>query len=121
MGHIVGTIGLTITNFCVVPPTQRLKSSRQNQCLWCSSDPLRYYTHKPITWNITSTYKLIMVYPCFAFEPNGFLECRTLNLHSWVGSIQCTEILPQHHPFVYFLPNHFLPCKDTFMDDYDGI
>jgi len=24
-------------------------------------------------------------------------------------------------PFLYFLPSIFLPCKVTFMDDYDGI
>jgi hypothetical protein len=25
------------------------------------------------------------------------------------------------HPFLSFLSSPFLPCKDTFMDDYDGI
>jgi hypothetical protein len=24
-------------------------------------------------------------------------------------------------PFLYFLPSIFIPCKVTFMDDYDGI
>jgi hypothetical protein len=24
-------------------------------------------------------------------------------------------------PFLFFLPNLCLPCKNTFMDDYDGI
>jgi len=24
-------------------------------------------------------------------------------------------------PFSIFLPSLFLPCKETFMDDYDGI
>jgi vacuolar protein-sorting-associated protein 4 len=35
--------------------------------------------------------------------------------------LRCTKILSQHHPFLFFLPSIFLPCKDTFMDDYDGI
>jgi hypothetical protein len=40
-----------------------------------------------------------------------------------VGEIflRCTKILSQHHLFFSFLPSPFLPCKDTFMDDYDGI
>jgi hypothetical protein len=32
------------------------------------------------------------------------------------NSLRCTEILSQCHIFL-----SFLPCKDTFMDDYDGI
>ncbi len=40
MGHIVGTTCLTTTNFCNVPPMQRLKSFGQNQCLWCLNDLL---------------------------------------------------------------------------------
>jgi hypothetical protein len=35
--------------------------------------------------------------------------------------LRCTKILSQHHPFLSFLPSFFLPCNDTFMDDYDGI
>jgi len=35
--------------------------------------------------------------------------------------LRCTKILSQRHPFLFFLPTLFLPCKDTFMDDYDGI
>jgi hypothetical protein len=35
--------------------------------------------------------------------------------------LRCTKIFSQHHPFMSFLPSPFLPCKDTFMDDYDGI
>ncbi len=34
------------------------------------------------------------------------------------NSLRCTKILSQCHLFWYFLPS---PCKDTFMDDYDGI
>jgi hypothetical protein len=33
----------------------------------------------------------------------------------------CTKVLSQHHLVLYFLSSPFLPCKDTFMDDYDGI
>jgi hypothetical protein len=36
------------------------------------------------------------------------------------NSLKCTKILSQCHPFLFFLPSPFLPCKDTFMDDYDG-
>jgi hypothetical protein len=37
------------------------------------------------------------------------------------NSLRCTKILSQCHPFLFFLPSPFLPCKNTFMDDYDGI
>jgi hypothetical protein len=37
------------------------------------------------------------------------------------NSLWCTKILSQCHLFLSFLPSPFLPCKDTFMDDYDGI
>jgi hypothetical protein len=37
------------------------------------------------------------------------------------NSLRCTKILSQCHPFLFFLPSNFLPYKDTFMDDYDGI
>ncbi len=36
------------------------------------------------------------------------------------NSLRCTKIL-SHHLFLSFLPNPCLPCKVTFMDDYDGI
>jgi hypothetical protein len=29
--------------------------------------------------------------------------------------------LSQCHRFLSFLPSFSLPCKDTFIDDYDGI
>jgi hypothetical protein len=35
--------------------------------------------------------------------------------------LRCNKILSQQHHFLFLLPSHFLPCKDTFMDDYDGI
>jgi hypothetical protein len=34
--------------------------------------------------------------------------------------LRCTKILSQRHVFLSFLPSPLLPCKDTFMDDYDG-
>jgi hypothetical protein len=37
------------------------------------------------------------------------------------NSLRCTKILSQCQPFLSFLPNFFLSCKDTFVDDYDGI
>ncbi len=47
MGHTIGTEGLTTTYFCTVPPTQWFKSLRQNQCIWCSSDPIWNCTQNP--------------------------------------------------------------------------
>jgi len=42
---------------------------------------------------------------------------------SYMGpnSFKCTKILSHRHIFLFFLPSLFLSCKDTFMDDYDGI
>jgi hypothetical protein len=37
------------------------------------------------------------------------------------NSLSCTKILSRHHFFMSFLPSLFLPCKNIFMDDYDGI
>jgi hypothetical protein len=36
------------------------------------------------------------------------------------NSLRCIKILSQCHHFLFFLPSPFLPCKDTFMDNYDG-
>ncbi len=35
--------------------------------------------------------------------------------------LRCTKILSQCHIFLSFLYSPFLPCKNTFMDDYDKI
>jgi len=35
--------------------------------------------------------------------------------------LRCTKIFSQCHHFLSFLHVLFLPCKDTFMDDHDGI
>jgi hypothetical protein len=32
--------------------------------------------------------------------------------------LRCTKILSQHHLFLSFLHNLFLPYEDTFMNDY---
>jgi hypothetical protein len=37
------------------------------------------------------------------------------------NSLRCTKILSQHHLFYVFYLVFFLPYKNTFMDDYDGI
>jgi hypothetical protein len=37
------------------------------------------------------------------------------------NSLKCTKILSQCHLFLSFLPSLFLSCKNTFMDDYNGI
>ncbi len=35
--------------------------------------------------------------------------------------LRCNKILSQCHHFLSFLPIPFLPCKKTFMNDYDEI
>jgi hypothetical protein len=35
--------------------------------------------------------------------------------------LKCTKILSQRRFFLSFLPSPFLPSKNTFVDDYDGI
>jgi hypothetical protein len=50
----------------------------------------------------------------------SMLECLLLGLWG-PNSLRCTKILSQCYHFLSFLPSHFLPCKNTFMDDYDGI
>jgi hypothetical protein len=37
------------------------------------------------------------------------------------NSLRSSKILSQGHLFLSFLLSPFLPCKDIFMDDYDGI
>ncbi len=36
------------------------------------------------------------------------------------NSLRCTKILLQVTFFLVFLPSFFLPCKNTFINDYDG-
>jgi hypothetical protein len=47
------------------------------------------------------------------------LEVDHINYKSKCGPnfLRCTKILSQCHPFLF----SFLPCKNTFMDDYDWI
>jgi hypothetical protein len=42
-------------------------------------------------------------------------------IYKGAKSLKCTKILSQRHPILSFLPSLFVPCKYTFMDDYDGI
>ncbi len=37
------------------------------------------------------------------------------------NSLRCIKILSECNPFLSFLFNPFSSCKDTFVDDYDGI
>jgi hypothetical protein len=45
------------------------------------------------------------------------------HLFPYLGAdfLRCTKISSQRHHFLFFLPSPFLPCKDTFMDDYNRI
>ncbi len=35
--------------------------------------------------------------------------------------LSCNKKISQHHFFLFFELSFSLPCKNTFMDDYDGI
>jgi hypothetical protein len=51
-----------------------------------------------------------------------FQRSNTLYLENMgANSLRCTKILSLCHPFMSSSPSPFLPCKNTFMDDYDGI
>jgi hypothetical protein len=42
--------------------------------------------------------------------------------HTWVRILSCVPKSCHNITFFcFFLPHHVLPCKDTFMDDYDRI
>jgi hypothetical protein len=44
------------------------------------------------------------------------------NIKYWGANfLRHTKIFSLCHHFLFFLPNPFISCKDTFMDDYDGI
>ncbi len=53
-------------------------------------------------------------------NPNAQLFVYILN-KSRCKFFKVYQNLSQCHPFLSFLPSSFLPCKNTFMDDYDGI
>jgi hypothetical protein len=38
-----------------------------------------------------------------------------------VNALRCSKNLSRHHPFLSFLLSPFVPCKNTFMNDYDGM
>jgi hypothetical protein len=51
-------------------------------------------------------YKFVKVDPCFAFEPSGLLECRTLIqafYKSHVGYIRMIRLNPLSTPFIDIL------------------
>jgi hypothetical protein len=55
------------------------------------------------------------------YGANEIFQGSTKVFNSGPNSLRCTKILSQCHPFLSFLLSLFLPCKDTFMDDYDSI
>jgi hypothetical protein len=69
----------------------------------------------PWVWALT-----LYVHLCYVDldVPKDFHQLYIGTRQTWLGanSLRCTKILSQCHPFL-----SFLPCKDTFMDDYDGI
>jgi hypothetical protein len=48
--------------------------------------------------------------------PLKFFPIKCVLLYEGANFLSCTKILSHHHPFLPFLPSHFLPCKNTFMD-----
>jgi hypothetical protein len=54
-------------------------------------------------------------------DANIEIGLKSLWTNMGANSLRCTKILSQRHPFLFFSPSPFLPCKYTFMDDYDGI
>jgi hypothetical protein len=57
----------------------------------------------------------------------AFIKCSCAFVNivaiSYLGPnfLKCTKILSRCHIFLSFLLGSFLRCKNTFMDDYDGI
>jgi hypothetical protein len=86
MSHMIGITSLTTVNFQAIPPTQWFKSSRQNQCLWCSSDP---------PWYI---YWFVNVDPFFAIWRPWFFGVLNIELQIWMGNVQYTT----SHQHKYF-------------------
>ncbi len=60
-------------------------------------------------------------FSCFSVKTNINVVNFKYNYIEGSKFFRCIKILSQFHPFLSFLLNLFLPCKDTFMDDYDGI
>ncbi len=68
-----------------------------------------------ITQNIDETYA-----KCGG---QNVLVGNIVNVHLFFmgpNSLKCTKIFSHRHPFLSFLPSPFLPCEDTFIDNYDG-
>jgi hypothetical protein len=61
-----------------------------------------------------------------ALNPKMYSRTSWPPIYPWTITLGCKffkvyQNLVTTSPFLSFLPSHFLPCKDTFMDDYDGI
>jgi hypothetical protein len=61
MGHIVGIEGLATAYFCVVPPTQRFKSSRQTSTYGV---PMIHYEIIPRTLSNMGQEFHLNIYKC---------------------------------------------------------
>jgi hypothetical protein len=55
------------------------------------------------------------------FKKKNDKYCSLSNGLKGLHFFKYTKILSQRHLFLSFLPSPFLPCKATFMNDYDGI
>jgi len=66
-------------------------------------------------------YEILHVFSFVHLSGLNFVRCFCLVGYSGPIFLRCTKILSQHHSFVSFLPSFLLPCKNTFVDDYDGI
>jgi len=66
-------------------------------------------------------YEIFNVFSFVSLSGLNFVCCFCLVGYPGPMFLRCAKILSHHHYFVSFLPSFFLPCKNTFMDDYDGI
>jgi hypothetical protein len=70
------------------------------------------------TWYLTN-HMLYVDDPCgVSNRPPHLLHCAVAVV---ANSLRCTKILSQRHHFWSFFLSPLLLCKDTFVDDYDGI
>jgi hypothetical protein len=55
------------------------------------------------------------------YGANEIFQGSTKILNSGSNFLRCIKMLSQRHPFLFFLPSPIFPCKNTFMNDHDGI
>jgi hypothetical protein len=79
MSHIVGTTCLEITIFCVVINAMTEIIRKKLVLMVLEWFAMILYPKTWVTWSMSSIYRFVKVDPCFSFEPNGFLECKTSN------------------------------------------